>query len=405
MNELKNQDNLDNLVNTIAQIKHSSKDNEGLMQINSYINDLRTNINTVLEDGQIVCTDIFYTLNTDNEYFGVIINPVIDGPDAFKIFATSDPVVINKYQLEIDSKLLDTDLSPEEIAAVIIYEITSMLNPGQIDRVRSLIDLNVLNDNDVVHLRDSINYTQLIVYAIKDTLYKISSILFKEDVDDVLSNPWIQALDLADAIVSAQVSLTNNVFGVNDTLRSPQTVILQWVFMIYQDVSGYAATSIDTLKDAKSFTASKLLNAEIDKTITAIDRARSSIVKEDFGMPLHKFFESTHMYALNELGLFKALKADGLRKIEDDYYELVVQVKSIDTENDALYVLRSINSRLSILDDYIYNNTLKESDKKHWLAVARQYRDLRTTLVNKKISKRKYSDIFMDYNDFESDND
>jgi len=260
-----------------------------------------------------------------------------------------------------------------------------------------------LSDDDVLHLRDSVNYNQLIIYAIKDTLYKVSSLLFKESIDDALADISIQTYELQDALVSAQEKLVNNVYGMMDSVRTSKTVILQWVFMIYQDVKGYAASAIDTLRDAKSFTASKLLNIEIDKTIDAIDKAGNFIVREDAS--LNKFFDQKAMYSLNELGLFKSLKLNGLRSIEDDYYELAVQVKAMETEADALYILRSINSRLSILEDYIYNNDLKENEKKHWLAVAKQYRDLRNMILNKKINKRKYSDLFMDYDDFPSDND
>ena len=216
------------------------------------------------------------------------------------------------------------------------------MNPVQIDHVRELIDIHVLSEDDVVQIRDSINYNQLIVYAIKDTLYKVSSILFKEDVEDILSNNCIQMFELQDALVSAQSKLINNVFGMNDTVRSPKVIILQWVFMIYQDVKGYAASAIETLKDAKLFTASKLIGLEIDKTINCIDKIGNFIVKE--AMDLNKFFDNKAMFSLNELGLFKSLKQSGLRSIEDDYYELAVQVKSIDTEADALFVLRAINS-------------------------------------------------------------
>ena len=401
MNELAMQDKLDKLVNILTQIKYSGEENEGLIKINSYIPELRDSINSIFEEDHYICTDVLYTLNTDNEYFGVIINPAIDGATAFKIFATSEPVQLTSYQLELDSKLFNAGLTSEEIASIIIFEISSLLNPGQIDHVRSLIDLHVLSDDDVIHLRDSINYNQLIIYAIKDTLYKVSSILFKEDIDDILSNDYVKMYKLDNALVFAQEKLVNNVFGMMDSVRSPKTIILQWVFMIYQDVKGYSRTSIETLKDAKTFTASKLLTIEIDKTINAIDRVGSSIVKESG--TLNNFFDSKALYSLNELGLFKSLKLNGLRSIEDDYYELAVQVKSIDTETDALYVLRAINSRLSILEDYIYNNELKETEKKHWLMVAKQFRDLRNVILSKKINKRKYMDIFMDFNDFESD--
>lgn len=407
MNEMLVQENLDKFISTINQIKYSASENEGLVKINSYIPEFRESLNTLLGEFGYICTDILYTLNTDKEYFGVIINPGIDSLTAFKIFATSEPVAINTYQLELDSKMVESNgLSANEIASIIIYEITSTLNPGQIDNIRNLIDIHVLADDDVLHLRDSVNYNQLIVYAIKDTLYKISSILFKDSLEEVLSNQFIATLHLDDDLIMAQEKLFNNAYGINDCARTQKTVILQWVFMIYQDVQGYAATAIETLKDAKTFTASKLLGIEIDKTINAIDRVGNFTIKESaVPVTLNAFLESKNLFSINELGLFKSLKMSGLRSIEDDFYELSLQVKTIDTENDALYVLRAINSRLSVLEDYIYNNAVKESDKKHWINVAKQYRELRNSVLAKKISKRKYTDIFMDYNDFESDND
>ena len=408
MNEMVMQENLDKLVNTISLIKHSGEENDRLVKVDSYISDLKNVLNTIFENYN--CTDILYTLNTDNSYFGVIVNPKIDGLTGFKIFATEEPVELKDYQLELDSKLIDSFLTSEEVASIILFDISSTMCPGQIETVRSLVDLQLLADeNDVINLRESASYTQLIVYAIKDTLYKVSSILFKDDLEDILANPLIREYHLEDAITFGQEKILSSTFGASDTLRSPETAVLQWVLMIYQDVKGYAASAIATLKDAKSFTASRLLIAEIDKVINAIDRAGNFVVKESTvninNISLNKFFESKALYSLNELGLFKSLKLAGLRSIEDDYYELAVQVKALDTESDALYVLRAINSRLSILEDYIYNNEIKESDKKHWLAVAKQYRDLRNAVLNKKINKRKYSDIFMDYNDFESDND
>ena len=404
MNEMLAQERLDNLINTLNQIKYSATENEGLIKITSYISELKDRINAIFSEcGGYTCTDILYTNNTDKEYFGAYVSPVIDAVTAFKIFATSEPIALSYYQLEFDSRLFEYNLSAEEIASIILFEISSIMNPVQIDHVRELIDIHVLSEDDVVQIRDSINYNQLIVYAIKDTLYKVSSILFKEDVEDILSNNCIQMFELQDALVSAQSKLINNVFGMNDTVRSPKVIILQWVFMIYQDVKGYAASAIETLKDAKLFTASKLIGLEIDKTINCIDKIGNFIVKE--AMDLNKFFDNKAMFSLNELGLFKSLKQSGLRSIEDDYYELAVQVKSIDTEADALFVLRAINSRLSILDDYIYNNTISEKDKKHWTLISKMYRDLRTSILAKKINKRKYSDIFMDYNEFESDND
>lgn len=399
MNELQIQEYTDKLTGIINQIKYSGNDNEGLLKINSYIPELKAILNDIFAEYKYVCLDVLYTLNTDNEYFGVIVNPSMDGMTAFKIFATGEAIRLANYQLELDSKLFTANLSADEIAALILFEVSSILDPSKIEQVRNLVDLHVLADDDVINLRDSLNYNQLIIYAIKDTLYKVSALIFKETEDDILSNNAVSELNIKDSLLTAQEKLISNVYGMMDTVRTQKTVVLGWVFLIYTDVQGYAVNAIDTLKDAKQFTGSKLQKFEIDKTIDAISKISTVPVKEN--MSLNKFFESKAMYSLNELGLFKSLKQSGLRAIEDDYYEIAVRAKAIETEDDALYVIRCINSRLSILEDYIYNNTLSQSEKNRWLALAKQYRDLRNTVTEKKISKKKYADLFNDPTDYE----
>lgn len=402
MNELQIQEYMDKLTNIITMIKHSGSDNEGLLKINSYVADLKAALNTIFAEYKYVCLDVNYTLNTDNEYFGVYVNPSIDGINAFKIFATGEPIRLASYQLELDSKLFATNITNEEIAAMILFEISSVLDESKIAQLRNLIDIHILADDDVINLRDSINYNQLIVYAIKDTLYKISSLVFKESEDDILSNSMVETLNLKDALLSAQEKLVVDGFVNLDALSPENSTVsaaLKFILFIYTDPQGYAVNAINTLKDAKQFTASKLRKAELDKLIDAISKISNVPIKEN--VSLNKFFDEAHMYSLNELGLFKSLKQSGLRSIEDDYYELSVRAKSIETEEDALFVIRSINSRLSILEDYIYNNTLSSSEKNRWLALSKQYRDLRNMILEKKIRKAKYSDLFNDPYDYE----
>ena len=402
MNELQIQESMDKLTNIISQFKSSGSDKEGLLKINSYITDLKEALNNIFAEYCYNCLDILYTQNTDNEYFGVIVNPSIDGMTAFKIFATGEPVRLCNYQLELDSKLFESDLTSDEITAIILFEISSILDAAKIDQVRNLIDIHLLADDEVISLRDSLNYNQLIIYGIKDALYKLSSIKYKSTEEDVLSNNAVETLNFKDSLINAQEKLTGNVFTQTDSLSADDlesSAALRMVFLIYKDVSGYAVNAIDAYKDAKQFTGSKLQKIELDKVIESISRISSVPVKEE--VSLNKFFEQKRMYSLNELGLFKSLKQSGLRSIEDDYYELAVQVKSIDTESDALYILRSINSRLAILDDYIYNNTISSSEKRRWETVAKQYRGLRQEILAKKVAKKKYGDIFMDYSDFE----
>ena len=59
-------------------------------------------------------------------------------------------------------------------------------------------------------------------------------------------------------------------------------------------------------------------------------------------------------------------------------------------------IMRAINSRLGILEDYLLNDEMSDYDRKHWEYVAQQYRDLRAKLANKKFKEKQYG-LFFDY--------
>ena len=135
----------------------------------SNLADLRTIINSIFDENK--CLDVLYTLNTDKQFFGIRINPAMSASDATVILSTDEKVRLVNYQIEFDSKLFDIGLSGDELVAITIYEIASMMDNTEIfDNLRALIDCNVVTNDDVISIRDSVNYAQLIIFAIKDTM-------------------------------------------------------------------------------------------------------------------------------------------------------------------------------------------------------------------------------------------
>ena len=398
MNEIAYAQAVEKLETLFTNILHLRPEEMLCAPNTQHLTEIKSSLNDIFKEfgSYINCTDVIYTLNTDKEYFGLCINPVISSIDMMKILTTDDDIHLRNYQVEIDSKLLDLGLDADEITAMLLYEVSSTMSEGSINEVRSLIDLHVLADDDVIRIRDSANYSQLIIYAIKDTLYKASSLLFKEDVDDLLANEVIVTSKLDPSLVSAQDKLINNVYGSSDTVRSPKTVILAWMFMVYKNMKLYSRIAKETLEEAKLFTASILVKQEIDKTLASIERINAQTVLEST-VKLTTFIEKKAMYSLNEVSIFKSLKTSGLRSIEDDYYELAVRAKAAETEDDVLFVLRGINTRLSILEDYLVNTDLSDNERKHWTKVANDYRALRDTVANSKVLKRKQYGLFYDY--------
>ena len=357
--------------------------------------DLRTIINSIFDENK--CLDVLYTLNTDKQFFGIRINPAMSASDATVILSTDEKVRLVNYQIEFDSKLFDIGLTGEELVAITIYEIASMMDNTEIfDNLRALIDCNVVTNDDVISIRDSVNYAQLIIFAIKDTMYKLSSMIFKEEPEDLLANPATAATETGESLLSAREKIISSISGLGDTFRTPKPVILEWMFLMYRDMKINSGIISDTLNDAKAFTASRLEIAEIDKTLDAVNRIDNSII-ESKNIDLNHFFEKKHLSSLNEISLFKSLKKNGLRGIENELYEYTMRVKNCTDADDAYLVMRGINNRLGVLEDYIYSEQLSDSDRRHWEEVAQAYRDLRVVLSKKKLEGKQYG-LFYDYN-------
>ena len=64
-----------------------------------------------------------------------------------------------------------------------------------------------------------------------------------------------------------------------------------------------------------------------------------------------------------------------------------------------MYILRQINTRINILEDYIYNTpNLSEQEISRWRSVIDDFRALRIELSKKKVSNKPQYGIFVDYN-------
>lgn len=361
------------------------------------LEDLATALDSIFTDNK--CIGVRYTLNTDKPFFGIRISPVISAADTSIILVTDEPIKLVKYELEFDSKLFEIGLDKSELAALTLFEISSMMDSPQIfDDLRSYIDYSIINGEDLASVRANVNAAQLIIFGIKDTMTKLSSVLYKTD-EDVIANPVIAAAELGEAIISARGTIDSSITGASESMRTAKPVILQWMFIMYRDIKINAGVIKDVLTDARAFTASKLDIADIDKTLAALNRITDTIIvesKQEEPKDLIKFIESTNMRALVETSLFKSLKKNGLRGIENDLYEYKLRVKNCIDPDEANVIMRSINSRIGILDDYLMNEQISEHDAKHWQGVANDYRDLRMELTKKKLNTKQWG-VFINY--------
>ena len=334
------------------------------------------------------CADAYYTKNTDNVFFGVMINPTITNYDLMTILLDTEPMSIKRYMIELDSKLFSSLNEGYEIAAYIVEEIANMISTAAIENVRGIVDTHLSLEEDSIDIKNSVNYSQVLTYAIKDLMNKLCSLVYRKELDLIGTNEYAQSFELQPTLIDCSNKLISSISASGESVSLPNLSVLDWALMIYKDLDLYYRSAIDTLEDAKEFTGSQLIKDETDKTIKSLRRASSEVLAE-----------ATRV--LNEskkgISLFASLKQSGLRSIEDDLYEYKIRLKNCETEDEAMYILRCINTRIAILDDYVSSTELSDADKQRWYSLAQCYRELRAELGKKKIGNKKSYGIFFDY--------
>lgn len=380
---------------------------EGLNQLISAIGNLRISqtaidlenvreaLNKIVDYGE--CVDLLFTKNTDKLPFGVMVTPSITPDDINSILMSGEEIKVHRYFVEIDSKSFNYDLEDIEIAAILLFNIHHLVDTvDPIQRLRNTIDMYFTSTGTQLHIKDSIQYQQILTLGLIDTLIKFTNCLYIDS--EVVTDAYMISIGLGEEFASGIQKLYNIIPGfTNVASRSPMLIILDWCFRLYSNVAHERIPAINQLKRSKEITASVLYNRFINNAIDSLYKIDTdSLVMESLDMLLESKRNS----------LFSQIKYNGLRGLEDDFYEFMIRARNADTEEDVMYALKQINIRLSILDDYLRNEqSLSEEEKKRWTDLYIKYRNIRDDIANKKVYNKRNYGVFFDYNRLDEDDD
>ena len=261
------------------------------------------------------------------------------------------------------------------------------MDPQNIERVKDLIAELIAKNDDSIKIRNSINYSQIIIFAFKHILSNVASLIYKdEDAIGMLNIP--NQLEIKDTLMNCRENLCLNLQGILEPESMPSLGILQWALMVYDDIKLNIRSAQKTLMDARMATGSVLEIKCIDDTLKSLERAFNEVITEATNL------EDNY---LSELSLFKSLKTQGLKSIEADLYEYKLQAKNCVEQEEALFIIRQINTRIGIIEDYLASDDISPQEKNKWIAIDMEYRDLRQELAKKKLSMRKNVGYYVDY--------
>ena len=139
----------------------------------------------------------------------------------------------------------------------------------------------------------------------------------------------------------------------------------------------------------KAMTGSRLEKLEINNVYRRIQRIDDDMV----------FSEAANGKESVGQKILRKMRMKNLKMIDSNYYELAMQVKNVEDEDDALYLMRQINNSISICDEYRNSENCDEFERTKWANAYDKFNQLRDKLSSTVVYKHKSYGLFVSYPD------
>ena len=354
----------------------------------SNMNTLQRELNSFFKDSQ--CRGVIYTKNTDKLFFGMCVMPVIYGHNVSDILNSDEPVRVNEYYLELDSKLFDPllGLTSQELTAVLLHEVGHLVNDATpVEELRKEIDVYLAKENESISIANA-KYFEILAYGVKDYLRRAGSLFEKKD-DEILADEFVYACGYGKALESAFKKIVKNNKLLNKDV-SNKFLVLRWTLLLYKDVKHRRIAALRVLNKGKSLDASSLEKKEKDCLIRHLNTVNTDAMIEAAAVEFRA-----------KKGIFSNMRSKGIKALEDELYEFAVRIKTLNTEEDALVMLRQINYRISLIDEYMRVENLSEDEKSRWYNLRDDYSNIRNKILEKDLGKTKTYGLWIAYPDKE----
>lgn len=395
--------NLEGLYKCILELGATS-DFENIESLNKLSNMMRKELNKLFPDFR--CSEVVINKNTDKQFFGIMVSP------DFKFGSTSDftqrvlqgykgtyvhnnitdfePFKECVYTLEIDMQLLRRfNLNPAETIALILRDICVMNSPKPYCDLRDIIDRFVALNNIELDVYEILKHTELFCMACIVTLHNITSIFGGNNLE-LYRNEFPSVLETFENIPSYYLSATSKLYNAASVEAfDTSTVLMDWYLRIYNTLDQNREIEYllrDCIEIESSITVKRwlLYSYKNMSTVSSTDQ---------------KYYQDVVQESTKRKGLIYQMKRNGLKSIEEDLFEYNMRLRNVDTQDDAILLMRQINSRMSILEDYLAEEkNLDDKERERWETCYKKYLDLRDALSKKTVYNKKMYGLFIDYN-------
>ena len=345
------------------------------------LNQLKNEINKFFFKAQ--CKEILYTINNDKLFFGMRVYTQIDGDDVIDIMSDDKPKAFNKYYIEFDSKLFDPmlGLDEKEITAILLHEIGHIVyDTGSIDEVRKNIDIYFSNTGDYISPKINDNYKEVIAYALKDSVVKAASIFCKFGNEENIADTFVASCGYGPYLESGFRKILRSTNYINKDVDD-RFIVLSWALRLKRDLKLNRLPAIKTLNKAKQLTGSELEKRELSNAVNKLSRLES--VEEGA-------FENLKGRFAKKLNDFKV---KGIKSIKNDIYELNLRLRTAEDPEDLMYIIRTINTDVAILQDYLSEPEVDDIERQSIYDALEELYSIRQKAAKEKNVRNRYDSV------------
>lgn len=300
---------------------------------------------------KVKCIDVLYTENTDKLFFGMRVYPVINSEDIVDVLKDDKPLIINGYYVELDSKLFDPmlNLSERELTAMLLHEVGHIVYDTQtIDEVKKQVDMYLAASDDYLSDKYSKGYKEVLAYAMKDSIIKIGSIFSKVGNYEIIADTFVAACGYGPDLASAFRKISRSSIYLNKNVDN-RLIAISWALRLKNEFNTSRLPAIKTLNKAKQLTSSKLEERELTYVSNSLNKMQDPINESIIDDMKNRFSKKINDF-----------KIKGIKAIKADAYEMNVRVRCATTQEDLLYIIRTLNTDIAMLKDYLTEDITKE---------------------------------------------
>lgn len=364
---------------------------------NKHIVTIKRELNHFFNDCN--CEQVYYTENTDKMFFGIKVYAKIDSDKIYDYLMGTDDIRLSDYSLEYDSHLFSPvlGLTERELVALTLHEVGHVVNDATpVNDARNYLDEYLAKNHKTLKMSDSYHYREILAYALKDFISKEGSAFYSSSVDEILADDFVRTYGYGPDLESAMEKILTKQHTLYSGTSVDKFSVFMWTMQIYQHLGTRRIGAIRTLNRAKALAGSRLEKAEIENTIRRINRVDDMALLGEAG-PVDGINKKIK-------ARMKKMRYDTMRSLEDDFYEFNMRIRNVEDEDDALYLMRQINTRISLIEDYTNSEDLNPTEAKRWNDTLDKFRRIRDELANSMIYKNKSYGLFVAYPEIKENN-